>query len=167
MPLLLNKQSHIVSFSRVKNMLKMLGLIFKCMGNKMKCLVRKWRWMLGIFRWVAYVGIVIQNFYWIFLTRLCLFQEHKSEVVDRNKFCGLCHMVFSSSVVAQSHYVGKVHSKKLKQLREECDQVSPSRFQPATGKMTFTSLASIQSLSLFFSHLCYPFFIGENFILPQ
>ncbi|XP_027818876.2 zinc finger matrin-type protein 1 isoform X2 [Ovis aries] len=70
------------------------------------------------------------------------FQEHRSEVVDRNKFCGLCHMVFSSSVVAQSHYVGKVHSKKLKQLMEEHDQVSPSRFQPATGVPITTSAES-------------------------
>ncbi|XP_005227873.3 zinc finger matrin-type protein 1 isoform X2 [Bos taurus] len=70
------------------------------------------------------------------------FQEHRSEVVDRNKFCGLCHMVFSSSVVAQSHYVGKVHSKKLKQLMEERGQVSPSRFQPATGVPITTSAES-------------------------
>ncbi|XP_070147144.1 zinc finger matrin-type protein 1 isoform X4 [Ovis canadensis] len=69
------------------------------------------------------------------------FQEHRSEVVDRNKFCGLCHMVFSSSVVAQSHYVGKVHSKKLKQLMEEHDQVSPSRFQPATAGVPITTSA--------------------------
>nr|XP_005900359.1 PREDICTED: zinc finger matrin-type protein 1 [Bos mutus] len=84
------------------------------------------------------------------------FQEHRSEVVDRNKFCGLCHMVFSSSVVAQSHYVGKVHSKKLKQLMEERGQVSPSRFQPATAfsmrtydcricNITFTSLEMFRS----------------------
>nr|XP_020732224.1 zinc finger matrin-type protein 1 isoform X3 [Odocoileus virginianus texanus] len=84
------------------------------------------------------------------------FQEHKSEVVDRNKFCGLCHMVFSSSVVAQSHYVGKVHSKKLKQLMKERDQVSPSSFQPATAfsmrtydcricNITFTSLEMFRS----------------------
>ncbi|XP_072600799.1 zinc finger matrin-type protein 1 isoform X3 [Vulpes vulpes] len=58
------------------------------------------------------------------------FQVHRSEVVDRNKFCDLCNMIFSSPVVAQSHYVGKVHAKKLKQLMEEHDQVSPSGFQP-------------------------------------
>ncbi|XP_064430472.1 zinc finger matrin-type protein 1 isoform X7 [Mirounga angustirostris] len=58
------------------------------------------------------------------------FQVHRSEVADRNKFCDLCNMIFSSPVVAQSHYVGKVHAKKLKQLMEENDQVSPSGFQP-------------------------------------
>nr|KAF6493263.1 zinc finger matrin-type 1 [Molossus molossus] len=61
------------------------------------------------------------------------FQVHKNEVVDRNKFCDLCNMIFSSPVVAQSHYVGKVHAKKLKQLMEEHDQVSPSGFQPEMG----------------------------------
>ncbi|XP_039729904.1 zinc finger matrin-type protein 1 isoform X1 [Pteropus medius] len=57
------------------------------------------------------------------------FQVHKSEVVDRNKFCDLCNMIFSSPIVAQSHYVGKVHAKKMKQLIEEHDQVSPSGFE--------------------------------------
>lgn len=57
-------------------------------------------------------------------------------------------MIFSSPVVAQSHYVGKVHTKKLKQLMEEHDQVSSSGFQAKMGKITFTSLASIQDLSI-------------------
>ncbi|XP_036161531.1 zinc finger matrin-type protein 1 [Myotis myotis] len=57
------------------------------------------------------------------------FQVHKTEVVDRNKFCDLCNMTFNSPIVAQSHYVGKVHTKKLKQLMEEHDQVPPSGFQ--------------------------------------
>ncbi|XP_063781128.1 zinc finger matrin-type protein 1-like isoform X2 [Pseudophryne corroboree] len=38
---------------------------------------------------------------------------------DKNKFCSLCNMVFSSPVVAQSHYVGKIHAKKLKQVSGE------------------------------------------------
>nr|KAF6360961.1 zinc finger matrin-type 1 [Myotis myotis] len=63
------------------------------------------------------------------------FQVHKTEVVDRNKFCDLCNMTFNSPIVAQSHYVGKVHTKKLKQLMEEHDQVPPSGFQ---AKMAFS-----------------------------
>ncbi|XP_045673526.1 zinc finger matrin-type protein 1 isoform X3 [Phyllostomus hastatus] len=70
------------------------------------------------------------------------FQVHKSEVVDRNKFCDLCNMIFSSPVVAQSHYVGKVHAKKLKQLMEEHDQVSPSGFQPDMDVPVTTSAES-------------------------
>lgn len=57
-------------------------------------------------------------------------------------------MSFSSPVVAQSHYVGKVHTKKLNQLMQEHYRVSPSGFQPKMGKITFTYLASIQDLSI-------------------
>ncbi|KAB0399748.1 hypothetical protein E2I00_010880, partial [Balaenoptera physalus] len=42
-----------------------------------------------------------------------------SGVLDKNRFFNLCIMVFSSSVVAQSHYLGKVHAKKLKQSMGE------------------------------------------------
>ncbi|XP_058392367.1 zinc finger matrin-type protein 1 isoform X2 [Diceros bicornis minor] len=69
-------------------------------------------------------------------------QVYRNEVVDRNKFCDLCNMIFSSPVVAQSHYVGKVHAKKLKQLMEEHDQVSPSGFQPEMGVPITTSAES-------------------------
>ncbi|KAJ8787452.1 hypothetical protein J1605_005714 [Eschrichtius robustus] len=69
------------------------------------------------------------------------FQMHRSEVVDRNKFCGLCNIIFSSPVVAQSHYVGNVHAKKLKQLMEEHDQVSPSGFQPEMAGVPITTSA--------------------------
>ncbi|XP_044792561.1 zinc finger matrin-type protein 1 isoform X3 [Bubalus bubalis] len=82
-------------------------------------------------------GVVLQSE----SQRISHYEEHRSEVVNRNKFCGLCHMVFSSSVVARSHYVGKVHSKKLKQLMEERGQVSPSRFQPATAGVPITTSA--------------------------
>ncbi|XP_054572833.1 zinc finger matrin-type protein 1 [Eptesicus fuscus] len=70
------------------------------------------------------------------------FQVHKTEVVDRNKFCDLCNMIFSSPVVAQSHYVGKVHTKKLKQLMEEHDQISRSGFQPKMAGVPITSAES-------------------------
>ncbi|XP_077583079.1 zinc finger matrin-type protein 1 [Stigmatopora nigra] len=33
---------------------------------------------------------------------------------DKNRFCELCSMVFSSTVVAKSHYEGKVHHKNLR-----------------------------------------------------
>ncbi|XP_037553236.1 zinc finger matrin-type protein 4, partial [Nematolebias whitei] len=33
---------------------------------------------------------------------------------DKNRFCKLCNMVFSSSIVAKSHYQGKVHAKNLR-----------------------------------------------------
>ncbi|XP_013361299.1 PREDICTED: zinc finger matrin-type protein 1 isoform X2 [Chinchilla lanigera] len=77
-------------------------------------------------------------------------QAHESGLLDRNKHCNLCNMNFNSAIVAQSHYVGKVHAKKLKQLREKRNQVPPSAFQPERVnrrtyfcqicKLTFTSL---------------------------
>lgn len=33
---------------------------------------------------------------------------------DKDRFCELCNMVFSSHVVAKSHYEGKVHTKNLR-----------------------------------------------------
>ncbi|XP_053556294.1 lysine-rich coiled-coil protein 1 [Bombina bombina] len=47
------------------------------------------------------------------------FQVDGGGAFDKNKFCSLCNMVFSSPVVAQSHYVGKIHAKKLRQLPGE------------------------------------------------
>ncbi|XP_054400831.1 zinc finger matrin-type protein 1 isoform X4 [Pongo abelii] len=70
------------------------------------------------------------------------FQVHRYEGVDKNKFCDLCNMMFSSPLIAQSHYVGKVHAKKLKQLMEEHDQASPSGFQPEMGVPLTTSAES-------------------------
>ncbi|XP_077845330.1 zinc finger matrin-type protein 1 isoform X5 [Macaca mulatta] len=70
------------------------------------------------------------------------FQVHGYEGVDKNKFCDLCNMMFSSPFIAQSHYVGQVHAKKLKQLMEEHDQTSPSGFQPEMGVPLTTSAES-------------------------
>ncbi|XP_034277979.1 zinc finger matrin-type protein 4 isoform X2 [Pantherophis guttatus] len=38
------------------------------------------------------------------------------ESVDKNKCCTLCNMSFTSAVVAESHYQGKIHAKRLKLL---------------------------------------------------
>uniref|UniRef100_A0A8D2DBJ1 Zinc finger matrin-type 1 n=1 Tax=Sciurus vulgaris TaxID=55149 RepID=A0A8D2DBJ1_SCIVU len=86
------------------------------------------------------------------------FKVHRSGIMDRNKFCDLCNMIFSSPVVAQSHYVGKVHAKKLKQLTEEHDQVSPSGFQPEMAFSMRTYICHIcsitfTSLDMFRSHM--------------
>ncbi|NXA55576.1 ZMAT4 protein, partial [Nothocercus julius] len=39
--------------------------------------------------------------------------------VDKNKCCTLCNMSFTSAVVADSHYQGKIHAKRLKLLLGE------------------------------------------------
>ncbi|XP_075379624.1 zinc finger matrin-type protein 4 isoform X2 [Mycteria americana] len=54
--------------------------------------------------------------------------------VDKNKCCTLCNMSFTSAVVAESHYQGKIHAKRLKLLLGE---------QP-TLKATETTLSSLK-----------------------
>ncbi|XP_048474639.1 zinc finger matrin-type protein 4 isoform X3 [Rhincodon typus] len=39
--------------------------------------------------------------------------------VDKNKCCTLCNMSFTSAVVAQSHYQGKIHAKRRRLLLGE------------------------------------------------
>ncbi|NXX38807.1 ZMAT4 protein, partial [Tricholaema leucomelas] len=54
--------------------------------------------------------------------------------VDKNKCCTLCNMSFTSAVVAESHYQGKIHAKRLKLLLGE---------QPAL-KATDSPLSSLK-----------------------
>uniref|UniRef100_A0A8C0ZAU8 Zinc finger matrin-type 4 n=1 Tax=Cyanistes caeruleus TaxID=156563 RepID=A0A8C0ZAU8_CYACU len=54
--------------------------------------------------------------------------------VDKNKCCTLCNMSFTSAVVAESHYQGKIHAKRLKLLLGE---------QPAL-KATEAALGSLK-----------------------
>ncbi|KAM6346002.1 LOW QUALITY PROTEIN: lysine-rich coiled-coil protein 1 [Podargus strigoides] len=44
------------------------------------------------------------------------FQMDGSGVVDKNTYCNLSKVIFTSPVVAFSHYLGKIHTKKLKHL---------------------------------------------------
>ncbi|KAM9378020.1 lysine-rich coiled-coil protein 1 [Phaethornis superciliosus] len=46
-------------------------------------------------------------------------QMDGSEIVDKNRYCNLCNKFFTSPIVALSHYLGKIHAKKLKQLSGE------------------------------------------------
>nr|XP_034974246.1 zinc finger matrin-type protein 4 isoform X3 [Zootoca vivipara]XP_034974247.1 zinc finger matrin-type protein 4 isoform X3 [Zootoca vivipara]XP_034974248.1 zinc finger matrin-type protein 4 isoform X3 [Zootoca vivipara] len=61
-----------------------------------------------------------------------------NESVDKNKCCTLCNMSFTSAVVAESHYQGKIHAKRLKLLLGE---------QP-TLKATETNLSSLKQSHL-------------------
>ncbi|XP_019333872.2 lysine-rich coiled-coil protein 1 isoform X2 [Alligator mississippiensis] len=61
------------------------------------------------------------------------FQMDESGVVDKNKYCSLCNMIFTSPVVAQSHYVGKIHAKKLRQLSGDQAQMLAQSIQPETA----------------------------------
>ena len=50
---------------------------------------------------------------------VCVLQGSEEGDVDKNKCCTLCNMSFTSAVVAQSHYQGKIHAKRIKLLLGE------------------------------------------------
>ncbi|XP_007950383.2 zinc finger matrin-type protein 1 [Orycteropus afer afer] len=86
------------------------------------------------------------------------FQVHGSGVVDRNKFCDLCNIGFSSPIVAHSHYMGGIHAKNRKQLMGERGQISPSGFQPEMAFIMRTYICHICSITftsseMFRSHM--------------
>ncbi|NWI60707.1 ZMAT4 protein, partial [Calyptomena viridis] len=57
--------------------------------------------------------------------------------VDKNKCCTLCNMSFTSAVVAESHYQGKIHAKRLKLLLGEQPalKATGSSFTAALGSL--------------------------------
>ncbi|XP_009693508.1 PREDICTED: zinc finger matrin-type protein 1-like, partial [Cariama cristata] len=61
------------------------------------------------------------------------FQMNGSGVVDKNKYCNLCNMILTSPVVALSHYLGKIHAKKLKQLSRDQAHVPAESMQPVSA----------------------------------
>ncbi|XP_066484070.1 zinc finger matrin-type protein 1-like isoform X2 [Tiliqua scincoides] len=60
--------------------------------------------------------------------------------VDKNTYCRLCNMILTSPVVAQSHYLGKIHAKKLKQLAAEQAQPSTPSIQAEPGSSVTPAL---------------------------
>ncbi|XP_010015210.1 PREDICTED: zinc finger matrin-type protein 1-like, partial [Nestor notabilis] len=68
------------------------------------------------------------------------FQMDGSEVVDKNKYCSLCNVLFTSPVDALSHYLGKTHAKNVKQSSEGAHmpaqgmQIVPALQQPSAEK---------------------------------
>ncbi|KAM7112983.1 lysine-rich coiled-coil protein 1 isoform 2-T5 [Ciconia maguari] len=61
------------------------------------------------------------------------FQVDGSGVLDKNKYCNLCNVIFTSPVVALSHYLGKIHAKKLKQLSGDQAHVPAQSTQPVSA----------------------------------
>uniref|UniRef100_A0A667Z6P6 Zinc finger protein 346 n=1 Tax=Myripristis murdjan TaxID=586833 RepID=A0A667Z6P6_9TELE len=55
------------------------------------------------------------------------FKSPSSDTVNRSKVCHVCNMTFSSAVVAESHYQGKVHAKNLR-LKTIGPQTQSKRF---------------------------------------
>nr|XP_015202002.1 PREDICTED: zinc finger matrin-type protein 4-like isoform X2 [Lepisosteus oculatus] len=57
--------------------------------------------------------------------------------VDRNKCCTLCNMFFTSAIVAQSHYQGKTHAKRVRLvLGEPPNMPSTTDSIPSTPQPT-------------------------------
>ncbi|KAJ0023591.1 hypothetical protein NQD34_003490 [Periophthalmus magnuspinnatus] len=102
-------------------------------------------------------------------TYLQMLRGHRTEGVsmrslpsDRDQFCSLCNMVFSSAVVAKSHYNGKVHSKNLRKhglpanapsfapMNISASSISSTTASPAPGSSSapLSSFASLSSSSL-------------------
>ncbi|XP_005157109.2 zinc finger protein isoform X1 [Danio rerio] len=57
--------------------------------------------------------------------------------VDRNKCCTLCNMFFTSAIVAQSHYQGKTHAKRVRLVLGETPSLpTPTDSAPPTSQTT-------------------------------
>uniref|UniRef100_A0A8C4X8X6 Zinc finger matrin-type protein 1-like n=1 Tax=Erpetoichthys calabaricus TaxID=27687 RepID=A0A8C4X8X6_ERPCA len=71
------------------------------------------------------------------------FQNYEN--VDKNRFCSLCNMVFSSVVVAQSHYSGKIHAKKLRKQGSTQSSASSATLTaiPHEGNNVLSEIISI------------------------
>ncbi|XP_073451628.1 zinc finger matrin-type protein 4 [Aquarana catesbeiana] len=55
--------------------------------------------------------------------------ESDETEVDKNKCCTLCNMFFTSAIVAESHYQGKTHAKRVKLVLGESPDI-PARAEP-------------------------------------
>lgn len=53
-----------------------------------------------------------------------LFLLQRTMTTDKDHFCELCSMMFSSHVVATSHYEGKVHAKNIRKQGLETSGMS-------------------------------------------
>ncbi|XP_072512795.1 zinc finger matrin-type protein 4-like isoform X2 [Salminus brasiliensis] len=61
-----------------------------------------------------------------------------TEEVDVNKCCTLCNMFFTSPVVAQSHYRGKIHAKRVRLVQGEAESTRHQHTDSTPGT-TFIS----------------------------
>ncbi|NXE21421.1 ZMAT1 protein, partial [Ardeotis kori] len=66
-------------------------------------------------------------------------QMDGSGVLDKSKSCNLCNVTFTSPVVALSHYLGKIHTKKLKQLSGDKAHVPAQSTQPVSAGESLSS----------------------------
>jgi hypothetical protein len=79
-------------------------------------------------------------------------QGSDADMVDKNKCCTLCNMSFTSAVVADSHYQGKIHAKRLKLLLGEKTPLK------TTGMCMNNSHGEVQNQGLHLFSESYSFF---------
>ncbi|NXK44676.1 ZMAT1 protein, partial [Chauna torquata] len=87
------------------------------------------------------------------------FQMDRTGVADKNKYCNLCNMTFTSPVVALSHYLGKIHAKKLKQLSRDKALMAAQSLQPVSAEESSSSSKATLELndSKYCRLCCAPF----------
>ncbi|XP_029912087.1 zinc finger matrin-type protein 4-like [Myripristis murdjan] len=56
--------------------------------------------------------------------------DSADSVIDKNKCCTLCNMFFTSAIVAQSHYQGKTHAKRVRLVLGPVAGTSPTDSLP-------------------------------------
>ncbi|GAA6109879.1 zinc finger matrin-type protein 4 isoform X1 [Tachysurus ichikawai] len=78
--------------------------------------------------------------------------------VDKNKCCTLCNMSFTSAVVAQSHYQGKIHAKRLKLVLGEQPSIIGKEVAPSPVKMPSESWPQLNGDSDRYCQLCHAWF---------
>ncbi|XP_058230403.1 zinc finger matrin-type protein 4 isoform X1 [Hemibagrus wyckioides] len=78
--------------------------------------------------------------------------------VDKNKCCTLCNMSFTSAVVAQSHYQGKIHAKRLKLVLGEQPSITGKEVAPSPVKMPSESWPQLNGDSDRYCQLCHAWF---------
>lgn len=73
-------------------------------------------------------------------------QDCAETEVDRNKCCTLCNMFFTSAIVAQSHYQGKTHAKRVRLVLGETPSIPAAMASPTNaGTSSPTSPAALTS----------------------
>ncbi|KAM9294952.1 lysine-rich coiled-coil protein 1 [Morus bassanus] len=71
------------------------------------------------------------------------FQTDGSAALDKNKYCNLCNVIFTSPIVALSHYMGKIHAKKLKQLSGGQAHMPAQSMQPISALQKLSAEKSL------------------------
>uniref|UniRef100_A0AAY4EDZ9 C2H2-type domain-containing protein n=1 Tax=Denticeps clupeoides TaxID=299321 RepID=A0AAY4EDZ9_9TELE len=72
--------------------------------------------------------------------------------VDVNKCCTLCNMFFTSAIVAQSHYRGKTHAKRLRLVLGE-----PAALPPGGKSIDEFSLGEVRSTLYYIYYITFSF----------